>query len=93
VRHGELSIDVGRCRVEYRGAPVSLTRTEFRVLHYLASNPDRVHSREAIMQVVHADGGDATERSVDPHVNTIRRKLGDGGTNIETIRGFGYRMK
>jgi DNA-binding response OmpR family regulator len=94
LRRGEILIDVGRRRVEFRGNPVPLTPTEFRVLHYLAHSPDRVHSREEILGAVRADGpADATERSVDPHVNTIRRKLGQGGACIETIRGFGYRLK
>lgn len=93
LRRGEILIDVARRRVEFRGNPVPLTPTEFRVLQYLAHSPDRVHSREEIMGAVRGDGAtDATERSVDPHINTIRRKLGEGGARIETIRGFGYRL-
>jgi two-component system, OmpR family, phosphate regulon response regulator PhoB len=94
LRRGEILIDIARRRVEFRGNPVPLTPTEFRVLHVLANSPDRVHSRGEILGALRADGpADATERSVDPHVNAIRRKLGEGGACIETIRGFGYRLK
>jgi two-component system phosphate regulon response regulator PhoB len=91
--HRELLIDAASCRVEFRGSSVPLTPTEFRILHFLAQTPDRVHSREQIMEAVHFDGADSMDRSVDPHINAIRRKLGAGEDCIETVRGFGYRLK
>jgi DNA-binding response OmpR family regulator len=92
LRHGELVIDIDCCRVEFREQTVSLTPMEFRILHFLAQSPGRVLSREKIMEAIHCDGPDAMERSVDPHINTIRRKLGEGGSCVQTVRGFGYRL-
>lgn len=91
--HRDLFIDAGAHRVEYRGAIVPLSPTEFRILHFLAQSPQRVHSREQIMEAVHCEGADSMDRSVDPHINSIRRKIGAGEDSIETVRGFGYRLK
>jgi DNA-binding response OmpR family regulator len=90
--HRDLFIDAGSCRVEFRGSAVPLTPTEFRVLRFLAQSPGRVHSREQIMEAVHHESLDAMDRSVDPHINAIRRKMGAGDELIETVRGFGYRL-
>jgi two-component system phosphate regulon response regulator PhoB len=91
--HRDILIDAGSHRVQFRGQRVPLTPTEFRILHFLAQAPERVHSREQIMEAVHCDGPDSMDRSIDPHINAIRRKLGPGQVHIETVRGFGYRLK
>jgi two-component system phosphate regulon response regulator PhoB len=93
LNHGDLLVDAGSCRVEFRDKIISLTPSEFKILHFLLQSPGQVFSREKIMDAVHCDGPDAMERSVDPHINTIRRKLGEGGALIETVRGFGYRIR
>ena len=91
--HRDILIDAGSHRVQFRGQSVPLTPTEFRILHFLAQAPERVHSREQIMEAAHCDGADSMDRSIDPHINAIRRKLGAGEDCIETVRGFGYRLK
>jgi two-component system, OmpR family, alkaline phosphatase synthesis response regulator PhoP len=75
------------------GRPVSLTKTEFRLLHLLASRAGIAHSRQQIIEAVQGPDYPATERSVDSQVKELRRKLGDRGRLIEAVRGIGYRFK
>ena len=71
--------------------PLDLTHMEFSVLHLLASQPGWVFTRNQIMDSVRADNYPVTERSVDVVIVGLRRKLGDAGDLIETVRGVGYR--
>ena len=93
IRSGELAIDAKRHEVTYAGQPVSLTATEFRILQFLASRPGRVVSREEIIDA--ALGRDAAifDRTIDVHITAIRKKLNNGGDQIETVRGFGYKFR
>ncbi len=93
VRVKDLVIDPDRHEVSYEGTPRTLTATEFRILSLLASRPGRVFSRDDI--VASALGRDAavTDRTIDVHVTAIRKKLGEGNTMIETVRGFGYKLR
>jgi two-component system, OmpR family, alkaline phosphatase synthesis response regulator PhoP len=90
---GALSISEERREVHVQGAPVALTATEFNLLCVLARRRGCVFTRSQIIDAV--KGGDCavTERSVDVHVVGLRRKLGDSGALVETVRGIGYRMK
>jgi two-component system phosphate regulon response regulator PhoB len=92
VVQGELRIDPTRHRVSWGARTIELTVTEFRILHYLALSPGRVFSREQIL--VHALGPnvEVTDRSVDVHVRSIRKKLGAQRDLVETVRGIGYRF-
>lgn len=90
--HG-LVIDVARHKVEVDGADVVLTFTEFKVLQLLASQPGRVFTRYQIVDAVHGDDYPVTDRSVDVQIVGLRKKLGDAGQYIETVRGIGYRFK
>ena len=91
-RHG-LLIHPGRHEVLVDGAPVDLTATEFRVLHFLARRPGWVFSRDQIVDAVHGEDYPVTERSLDVQVVGLRKKLGEAGDCIETVRGVGYRFK
>jgi two-component system, OmpR family, alkaline phosphatase synthesis response regulator PhoP len=75
------------------GRPVSLTGTEFRLLHFLASRSGTVHTRQQIIEAVQGPDYPATDRSVDSQVMGLRKKLGDHGRLIEAVRGAGYRFK
>lgn len=86
-------IDVARHKVEVDGADVVLTFTEFKVLQLLASQPGRVFTRYQIVDAVHGDDYPVTDRSVDVQIVGLRKKLGDAGQYIETVRGIGYRFK
>ncbi len=90
-----LAIDVAAHEVVSQGQVVSLTATEFALLRLLASNPGRVFSREFVLEEVW--GGDAVvfDRTVDSHIQRLRKKLGgpeSPGDYIETVWGVGYRF-
>ncbi len=90
-RLGPIEIDAGRHEVSASGAPVDLTRTEFDILRFLASRPGRVRDRYEILEAI--GERHVLERTVDVHVASLRRKLGEAGGALETVRGVGYRMK
>ena len=86
-----IKIDHGRHEVKINDKKINLSITEFSILEYLAQNPGFVYSRNQIIDRV--KGGYAvTQRSVDVQILGIRKKLGDHGKFIETVRGIGYRM-
>lgn len=89
----ELMIHPGRHEVLAAGEPLSLTLTEFRLLHFLAQRPGWAFSRNQIVDAVKGDDYPVTERSVDVQVAGLRKKLGQFGSYIETVRGIGYRFK
>jgi len=93
VKAHELVIHPGRHEVLAGGAPLSLTLTEFRLLHFLAQRPGWAFSRNQIVDAVKGDDYPVTERSVDVQVAGLRKKLGAYGEYIETVRGVGYRFK
>ena len=91
--HGELTIDPGRHAVTAAGQPVALTATEFQLLHFLARRPGWVFTRNQIIDGVRGENYAVTDRAVDVHMVSLRRKLGAAGACLETIRGVGYRVK
>ena len=93
IRCGELVIDLSGHEVTYRGQRVALTATEFRILQFLASRPGRVFSRDEIIDAALGNETAVFDRTVDVHITAIRRKLGAGGEQVETIRGFGYKFR
>jgi Response regulators consisting of a CheY-like receiver domain and a winged-helix DNA-binding domain len=90
--HG-MQIHPGRREVLFRNKPVELTNMEFQLLHFLASRPGWVFSRYQIVEGVRGDNYPVTDRSVDVMIVGLRKKLGDAGSLIETVRGAGYRFK
>jgi len=98
VRIGDLAIHPGRHEVTVAGARAELTATEFRILLRLARRPGWVFTRQQLVDAAQGDdafAGDryVTDRSVDVHIVSLRRKLGPAGAAIETVRGVGYRLK
>lgn len=90
---GELTIDRSRHEVTFRGEVIRLTRTEFEILDILASRADHVLSRSEIAELVHGEPFVTTDRAVDVHIASLRRKLGEAAKVIETVRGVGYRFR
>jgi two-component system phosphate regulon response regulator PhoB len=86
-------IHPGRHEVLIGGKPLDLTFTEFRLLHFLARKPGWAFSRNQIVDAVKGEDYPVTERSVDVQVVGLRKKLGQLGGYIETVRGVGYRFK
>lgn len=74
------------------GEKVDLTLKEYSLLKLLIANPDKVFSREHIMDSVWGDGFVGESRTVDMHIKTLRQKLGAKGESIVTIRGVGYKI-
>jgi DNA-binding response OmpR family regulator len=89
----ELVINPGRHEVLLRGKPLELTFTEFRLLQFLSRKPGWAFSRNQIVDAVKGEDYPVTERSVDVQIAGLRKKLGDLGSYIETVRGVGYRFK
>ncbi|MFQ5509748.1 MAG: response regulator [Leptospirillia bacterium] len=89
----DVTIDPGRHRVAVGSGAIDLTPTEFDILHFLARRPGWVFTRGQIVDGVKGVGHPVTERSVDVQVAALRKKLGDSGNIVETVRGVGYRMK
>jgi len=88
-----LVIHPGRHEVLVNGKPIELTHMEFRVLQFLASRPGWVFTRYQIMDNVRGDNYPVTDRAVDVIIVGIRKKLGEAGDLIETVRVVGYRFK
>lgn len=89
----EIEIDIPRHEVRCAGRAVILSATEFGILQLLAGNPGWVFSRRKIIASVKGDDYPVTDRAVDVQILGLRKKLGDCGDDIETIRGYGYRIK
>lgn len=88
-----LKIHPGRHEVVVDGRPITLTLTEFGILHLLARKPGWVFSRYQIVDEVRGSDVLVTDRAVDVQIVGLRRKLGSAGDYIETVRGVGYRMR
>lgn len=88
-----LTIHPGRHEILVDGRAIDLTATEFRVLTFLARRPGWVFTRYQIVDAVHGENYPVTERSVDVQIVGLRKKLGEAGKLIETVRGVGYRFK
>jgi two-component system alkaline phosphatase synthesis response regulator PhoP len=93
VKVHDVLIHPGRHEVLVANEPVDLTSTEFRILHFLAGRPGWVFTRDQIIDAVHGDDYPVTDRSIDVQIMWLRKKLGDAGQYIETVRGVGYRFR
>jgi len=89
-----LRLDPTTHRVSGNGSALDLGPTEFRLLHYLMSNPERVHSRSQVLDRVWGDRVFVEDRTVDVHIRRLRRALSESGHEemIQTVRGVGYRF-
>ena len=93
IKINDLVIDSGRHEVSVQGETISLTVTEFGILEFLARHPGWVYSRQQIIDQVRGYDYLITPRAVDVQVFGLRKKLGDAGKHIETVRGIGYRFR
>jgi two-component system phosphate regulon response regulator PhoB len=90
---GPLRIERDAMNVTVDGEPIELTPTEFRLLLTLAERRGRVQARGHLLETVWEAAPDIQTRTVDMHVQRLRTKLGAAGDLIETVRGFGYRLR
>jgi len=92
VRHGDLEVDPARHEVRLHGEAVPMTATEFRLLVHLVRHPGRVFTRPQLLDKAVGSDVIVVERNIDVHISALRRKLGDYGDRIVTIRGVGYKF-
>jgi len=92
IRAHDLLVDPKRRHVIAKDEAVELTYTEFQILYFLAKRPGWVFTRSQIVDAVRGDDYPVTDRSVDVQIVGLRRKLGDCGRYVETVRGVGYRF-
>ncbi len=97
LRAGPLRMDVGAHQASLNGEELDLTPTEFRLLQALMERRGRTQSRQQLLEQAWDVESHVSERiqtrTVDMHVRRLRGKLGEVGEWIETVRGFGYRLK
>lgn len=89
-------VDEERCEIRYHGAPLQLSRYEFRLLKVLIAKPGRVYSRDQLMELAWEEPDTALDRTVDAHIKTLRAKLRavrEDEDPIRTHRGLGYSLK
>ena len=89
---GDLTVNRKRLEVFVKGEAVTLTKKEFDMLCYLLENKGMVLTRDQLLNQIWGYDFDGENRTVDVHIRTLRQKLGDCGTYIETIRGIGYKI-
>ena len=94
VEIGGLRLDPASHRITGNGLPIELGPTEFRLLHFLMTHTERVHSRTQLLDQVWGDHVFVEERTVDVHIRRLRKALEPGGHDrlIQTVRGSGYRF-
>ncbi len=90
---GPLAIDRAEPRVRIDDREIELTPTEYKLLLTLAERRGRVQDRSHLLETVWDAAPDIQTRTVDMHVQRLRAKLGRAGDLIETVRGFGYRLR
>ncbi|MBK9019501.1 MAG: phosphate regulon transcriptional regulator PhoB [Sulfuritalea sp.] len=94
VELGGLRLDPATHRVTAGGMEIGLGPTEFRLLHYLMTHPERVHGRSQLLDQVWGDHVFVEERTVDVHIRRLRAALEPSGHDglVQTVRGSGYRI-
>jgi len=88
---GPVAIDLDLHQASVDGHPISLTITEFRLLSALLSNQSKVLSRPALISNAIGPGVAVTERTIDVHITSLRKKIAPYSSMITTVRGVGYR--
>jgi two-component system phosphate regulon response regulator PhoB len=92
LRFGDLLIDIPRHIAGWKGRPIELTATEFKLLTVLAQRAGRVQSRDHLLRDVWEYDSVIDTRTVDTHMRRLREKLGPASKHLDTVRGVGYRF-
>ena len=91
-----LALDAAHWQATLHGAPLGLTRREFRLLQVLARQPGRIFSRAQLLDKAYDDTLDVNERAIDSHIKNLRKKLkaasGDGSSWIRSVYGVGFAL-
>jgi two-component system alkaline phosphatase synthesis response regulator PhoP len=95
LRGGDVELDTASLTATVAGQPVELTPTEFQLLAALVRQPQRIFSREQLLEAIHGVAFDGYDRSVDSHIKNLRRKIEPEPRQpryIQTVYGLGYRF-
>lgn len=90
--HASLELDGVEHKVRYEGKELKLGPTEFKLLQYMLTHKNQVHSREQLLDKVWGEHVYIESRTVDVHIKRLREALGEAGKYIETVRGVGYKF-
>ncbi len=90
---GEITLDMARRQAYVAGKPCGLTYKEFELLHLLLVNAGIVLKRDLLMERIWGIDFEGESRTLDMHIGTLRRKLGESGVHIKTVRNVGYMME
>ncbi|MBC7381260.1 MAG: winged helix-turn-helix domain-containing protein, partial [Burkholderiaceae bacterium] len=93
---GGLEVLEAMHQVAWHGKPLPLTQVEFRLMRLLLSRPGHVFNRARLLESLHEDLRDVSDRAIDSHIKNLRRKLEQAGTgdcNIASVYGVGYRLE
>lgn len=96
LQSGPFQLDAERVRIDYHRQPLSLTRHEFRLLQTLLGQPERVFSREQLLEALGVPTEVGYERNIDSHIKSLRAKLRQVSASsdaIQTHRGLGYSLR
>lgn len=92
IRLGTLAIDRSSRLAELEGKPLPLSRQEFALLEILASRPQRIFSKEELLNQLFSFGNEPTTNAVEQYVTRVRKKLQGSSIEIRTVRGMGYQI-
>ncbi len=92
VSHGPITVDRSKHRATVEGRIVDLTPSEFRLLDTLIRNPGRAYDRAELIDSALGADTLVLERTIDVHIRSLRKKLGDSASRVQTVRGVGYRF-
>jgi len=95
IERGQIKVDLSKHYVEVRGEPITLTKTEFKLLTVLIQRPGQVFSRLQLLEIVFGEEYAGYERSVDTHISNLRKKIDKDPANpeyIQTVFGVGYKF-
>ena len=91
VTYDKLEINIANYELKVNGVQIDTPPKELELIYHFASNPNRVFTRDQLLNQIWGYSFDGESRTVDVHVRHLRQKLGDCGKYIETVRGIGYR--
>lgn len=93
IEYGDLILDLDTYEARLKGELIDLTTTEFNLLSIIMSHPGWVYSRNKLLDMLWGEDKIVLDRTIDVHIQKIRKKLGKVGDRIKSIRGVGYKFE
>ncbi len=88
-----IEMNYAKRELKLNGENITLTLTEFELLWNMVKDPGKIFSREEFLERLQKQDGSITKRNIDVHVMTLRKKMGEDGSRISTVRGLGYKIR